>query len=929
MLNSLFAPAPAGHGIFPRSIATSPATLLWLFLSLTSILVLPGCGGCLRDPLVEGEQKSTDDEKKKKEQEEDFEFQLAHTVPSDETLATPLVKPGHWVTFMHDIKSNQRDVAAELHTLATDRTELPFLVDGTPFRLASSRPAPLPKGQEKRFESPFFIPRPAPDAGKTAGLYRELRASPSGSLLKKDWQPVLEMAGYQYFFLVLASDPDRYGYLKRLSAISAPTAGDLETEAYVYYRVLLPQFDRLAPLPSNALTWTSLAYILWDDIDPNIFTTEQNQALLDWVHWGGQLIVSGPNSLEKLQSSFLADHLPATATSSFEIGQAAIDEINQHWALPDKQETGRRVLEIAPNQPLIGVRLDKHPLSLDLPHTGGLLVERRLGAGRIVVSALSLTDRAVVNWSSFDSFFNACLLRRPRREFSFENYLPDSRWADYPPVMIRDARLVTSLRYFTRDVGHFASQVRGRSGLEPGEEIVRRETAMTPPIDENPEDVASLLATSEVGTPDNDAYFTGYPFRPKSGMAAWNDQSGASDAARDALKVAAGISIPNGAFVFKVLTVYLIVLAPVNWGFFRLLGRVEWAWVAAPVMAIVGAMAVIRLAQLDIGFARSVTEVGIVEVQADYPRAHITRYTALYTSLSSSYDLNFAEEGALAQPFSARTDFVLGLNDPTYTVSLRRDRELHLSGFQVASNSTGTVHCEQMSDLGGSFRLETGAGTAWSVHNGTPFTLQGAGVLRRTEQGVLERAWLGELTSGISTPLRFESASDSSLRFPEWDNAPVTASVERQVELLLARWDANGDEQLDFVEAASEPTLAANWKRIDVSSDGQLSRAELMAWYRDSRAGDLSLGQLVDLASLALRLRPGDVRLIGWTDEHVPGMIIRPAAAQEVRRNLFLVHLRRGELPTPRPDVNCLADVIPESALLESNQDNADNPLEK
>ncbi len=126
-------------------------------------------------------------------------------------------------------------------------------------------------------------------------------------------------------------------------------------------------------------------------------------------------------------------------------------------------------------------------------------------------------------------------------------------------------------------------------------------------------------------------------------MAAWNDRSGAATAARGALRDAAGISVPRGEFVLQVLAIYLLVLAPVNWGIFRLIGRVEWAWLAAPLIAVAGAFAVIRLAQLDIGFASSLTEVAVAEVQADYPRAHVTRYTALYTSLSTKYKVSFED----------------------------------------------------------------------------------------------------------------------------------------------------------------------------------------------------------------------------------------------------------------------------------------------
>ena len=38
---------------------------------------------------------------------------------------------------------------------------------------------------------------------------------------------------------------------------------------------------------------------------------EQRQALLDWLYWGGQIIISGPNSLEKLRGEFLDAYLPA------------------------------------------------------------------------------------------------------------------------------------------------------------------------------------------------------------------------------------------------------------------------------------------------------------------------------------------------------------------------------------------------------------------------------------------------------------------------------------------------------------------------------------------------------------------------------------------------------------------------------------------
>jgi hypothetical protein len=441
------------------------------------------------------------------------------------------------------------------------------------------------------------------------------------------------------------------------------------------------------------------------------------------------------------------------------------------------------------------------------------------------------------------------------------------------------------------------------------------------------QDRASRPTLEDLAPVGDDTHFLGYPFRPKSGMAAWNDQSGASDASREALKVAAGISIPKGEFVLKVLAVYLIVLAPVNWAFFRMMGRVEWAWVAAPIMAIIGAVAVVRLAQLDIGFARSVTEIGVVEAQGDYSRAHITRYTALYTSLSSSYDLVFDDASSLAQPFSSNPDFVLGPHDATYTVSLRRDKELRLSGFQVASNSTQTVHCEQMADLGGAFRLTGDDAEGLRLDNATPFALKHVGLLRRTLGGEMQTCWIDDLPAGMNVSVRFETAASGLARLKQWDDASVTFSFDRQADQLLRQYDGNGDKILARSEVAGVAEIAGAFGNFDRSDggrgDGNWDRGELLAWCRSSRFGELSLGQLVDLASLGLRLRPGDVRLVGWSDENLPGMAIRPVSAQQARRNLFLIHLKRGPLQEPRPDINSVADFKQDKpkAEVDSSQD--------
>jgi hypothetical protein len=147
--------------------------------------------------------------------------------------------------------------------------------------------------------------------------------------------------------------------------------------------------------------------VLWDEVDPNLFTPAQRQALVAWLHWGGQLVINGPDSLDLLKGSFLEPFLPATSGGGREIAAADLADLNEHWMIRTKS-AGKK---LAPRAPWSGVKLvsqlgpdEKDPLG---ESTGGLLTERSVGRGRIVVSAMQLSERELVNCKSgFESLFN-------------------------------------------------------------------------------------------------------------------------------------------------------------------------------------------------------------------------------------------------------------------------------------------------------------------------------------------------------------------------------------------------------------------------------------------------------------------------------------------------------------------------------------------
>jgi len=850
------------------SLHVSLQITLLLCVGLLAVATVPGCSGCRKDPQTK-KKEAEKKKKKKKKPKPNFEAGQLRIEPFDDVSGGYGGKRGHWMTTLQQMRANNFDFRGELHSAALNsKGNVPLDLEDTPFRMKMSRPVSLPKGQAKFFETAYFVPRLPKRGDQPVGFQATLRSRGGGREVLRRNMLTKMMPAHQHYLVVLARKADSYAYLKTLDSVKAPWEEDF-TASSPHYRVVLPKITANVPvpLPSQPLHWTTIAYVLWDDVDPTVLNLNQQAAMVDWLHWGGQVIISGPASLDSLRGSFLGDYLPAQPGKSVKLDQDAFDPLNQRFSITERigNRRFRRTLDVVPDRPVDGVQLKRHPEARFVPHTGELLVERRVGRGRIVATAFSTTDRRIINWSHYDGFFNACLLRRPPREFrSWEHDMGFGvTWADPKYRNLRlDARLVSNLRYFSRDMGGL---IRRRAA----ERSIEIETPRFDPTDPFSGAAEQDLHGSDFSEPpsaddrvvawhfdDPPPFDNGYRASPQSGVAGWNDFSGTPTAVRRSLREAAGITVPNASFVVQVLGVYLLVLVPLNWSFFRIIGRVEWAWVAAPVIAIVGAVAVVRLAQLDIGFLRSRTEISVLELQGGHHRGHLTRYTALYTSLSTEYDMHFQDESSLAQPFVTDPGFQRLVGQTPTTVTFRRDNEVSLRGFPVASNSTGMVHSEQMYDTGGGIRLSgTGNGESQIV-NDSDLAINGVGVLRRVPAGSTSRievAWIGALDSKTSVPVTFVPADGSRTLVRQWDDSPETAYrlPEKQV----------------------------------------------------------SLRRLLDLAQDPQRLGVGDVCLIGWTDRELEGVTVRPKAAQAVFRTLVIAHLRYGSLPDPKPDKNTRREV--------------------
>ncbi|MFV2069179.1 MAG: hypothetical protein ACC645_19605, partial [Pirellulales bacterium] len=220
-----------------------------------------------------------------------IEFGRLALLPGNQGSYLRNVKPGHWAAVALEVIANRSDLSGALEVAVVGKQGRPVALPGTPFRLATRRPVVLAKKQRKSFETTFFLPTD----GSTARVQTRLVARSGGERFENT-EFFSAMPNYQYLFAILADEPDRYTFIKVLDSVRAPWEEASSWQPITYYQVLNAKTDRRVTLPSNSCVWSTIAYLLWDDIEPSSLTGPQQIALVDWLHWGGQLIISGPGS---------------------------------------------------------------------------------------------------------------------------------------------------------------------------------------------------------------------------------------------------------------------------------------------------------------------------------------------------------------------------------------------------------------------------------------------------------------------------------------------------------------------------------------------------------------------------------------------------------------------------------------------------------
>lgn len=689
----------------------------WL---LACLLPLAGCDGCRPGP----DPANEPDQAEESVPVADFRSAPPRPFPGDASPLSGGLKPGHWTGGTQPLTSNRADVRGSLEsavTLPGGRSGSgPDAADRGQAAIRSIRPAALPRGQTRRLDFRVRVPLPSGDDVRRGVLRNRFVSTQRGVSHEPASQPWPLMGEQEYFLVVLTTRPERFSRIRVADWVRPPLA-DAMGSREANYRVVVPPADGLVPLAETMLDWTATAVLLWDDLAPDRLTPAQTRAIADWIRFGGTLVVNGPEAAEAMARSSIADVLPVRPQARVELDRNAAESLVHAWSVGTERSPDETLALLRDGRARLAMRGQVAPDATSVADTGRLVFVTPVGRGRVVQTLFDATGDWLAAWDSYDSFFNAALLGRPRREL-------------VPP---RPGKRVVAGAGSVVAPGTPAPDVLDPDVLDP-DVLAER------PLVQRYPDLGSDVAPAEINTRfrllARDATDDGsLAPSPGGGFGAWSQDSELVAKMADALREAAGIEIPSARLVVRSLGWYLLILVPINYLVFRSAGRPEFAWFAIPLIAAAGAAWVAREARLDIGFARSYRELAILELQPEYSRGHLTRIGAIYNSLSGRYDVAFRDDDAAAS--------LLRAEEGTTPESVRfRTAEADgpvLAGIAIPSNRVGLFRGEQVIDLPGGIRRIDGH---WV--NQTGLGLNDARIVQRDADGRLRVTALGDWSPG-------------------------------------------------------------------------------------------------------------------------------------------------------------------------------------
>ena len=678
------------------------------------------------------------EELKKERLRPPIEFFRSQIMPND---ILPYLKANHWAMVGLEMRANHEDYVGSLQTQ-------PITLADQPLEMIYRRDARLIKGQRARLTMPMLLPVIPKEIG-----FQLVR--PDAIRQDEDWPASLRvLEPHQQMIVVLSKSSNdqfaRWSQSRSTLPVSSNRGDPLALDRQRYYRLVLPLEPDKPLLSAHPLTWSPISHLIWDGLPPEIIGTGQQQAIVDWLHWGGQLVITGGAgpAFAPLRESFLAPYLPADPSGENAMRTGAeLKALSEAYppsapaADPDEPITamgwddawitfGRRYKPPAPipatqQKPLFVAGLTPKPGATVIPMGGEggppLGVEWKVGRGRVLMLGVSLSDPDLIAWPGYDTMVRRVVLRRPEELMTSPMaYDPNGLVVPprYEPLTGPD---LTTVRYLSRDLG-----APTRVALD--------------------EDGKAAGPSTAYGT--NIAGVT--PYQVPVGE--WLDSAELPRLCRDVLEKASGIEIPGRAFVLKVILAYILILVPLNYAICRyLLGRRELAWLAIPVLSLAFAIGVERAAAYDVGYDSSCDEVDLIETHGSYPRGHISRFASLYSNGRVKFSISYPNDPtALALPLA--TGRALRGEDATQA-SFQTQPIPALTGYQVQPRSLAMFRAEQMASLPGTVSLTPADQGPRTIVNESGLDLEDAWVVEVGDGKQTRGVRLGKVANGAKVPL--------------------------------------------------------------------------------------------------------------------------------------------------------------------------------
>lgn len=730
------------------------------------LLPLLGCRGCNSDP----QNTNQDPNAKNKNQKQRLVADELRTIPFSSEITGNAVKPGHWYQTRHKLKANFGDESLVASMFDIDKQELPMPPWAQGIPLQFERNVSLAKGQEKTIELKVLQPDefrqidPSGNTSTNVSLFTRYALRGLGSPILEESFLLKAMPEYQYDMLILSREVSPYTFWRGLDCIVWPLYEPDEKFRVTPHRIIdIPESELPNSIPNQLTTMTSISHIVLNDAMLGNLTTEQQSAILDWLYFGGTLILNGPDAIGSIENSFLRPYAPLQQTSTSLLSESMLDTLNNSWSLrfskgeriPFANETLReKALQIPIlNGSLATADDQKSPLPAQwVEQLEGLVAERFFGQGRVVMTTFPMTNPMFVNWPSYSALIHNGIFRKPPRIPSLGieplvEYDGDLKGTEMSPIHN------TRLRIWARDLD--ATTMRNEAFIRSNK------------IDE------------ELQHPDH---------RKKIGFGAWNASSHLLLSITDALRESSGITVPMLSTVLKWLAAYLIVLVPINWLLFRLIGKLEYAWLAAPLIALAGVFVVARGVRLDVGFTRSQNTIQFLELHNHYPRGVLSSYHALYTSLTTNYQAVFSDNTDNALNAVNSSGVLCPM--PAHTIGRTANRARMLEykvadekgngfhSFPVLSNTTGMLQSEEMVELSGSISITptsnpqssdpANSPLQWNVTNNSPLNLRHVAVLGIDSQDQLQLGWVAAIPPNSNLSISPTPQPNSQRTSEQW-----------------------------------------------------------------------------------------------------------------------------------------------------------------